>query len=57
MSANEDIIETDAVDTEMADAVSEPATAGARLKAAREEKRLTLDLVAAATRIILKNKR
>ncbi|MEL7317744.1 MAG: RodZ domain-containing protein [Pseudomonadota bacterium] len=51
MSANEDIIETDAVDTEMADAVSEPATAGARLKAAREEKRLTLDLVAAETRI------
>ena len=51
MSADEDTIETDAVDTEAAAAAREPATAGAMLQAAREEKRLTIDLVAAETRI------
>ncbi|MEM7703145.1 MAG: RodZ domain-containing protein [Pseudomonadota bacterium] len=51
MSADEDTIETEAVETAASASAVEPTTAGARLKAAREEKRLTLDLIAAETRI------
>lgn len=51
MSADEDTIEPEGVETQTAVSAAEPSTAGARLKAAREEKRLTLDLIAAETRI------
>jgi len=51
MNQEDEILEADAVETNLDEVVGEPATAGATLRTAREGRRLTLDLVASETRI------